>query len=621
MYKFMHYLMSVWVLLFGAAEAASYGIAAGVVEDDVCSGGWFPRPVSLCGVVPSHLGSLYRSTPRCLMRTGHGSTPRCFLQSVQATVQEDGGEDLWFAEQDSKHVYEFSDQPHYGNREGAGLEGVPFANWTGSESVTGSGLAAVALANTSASDVAPARGLGNHSAQVADSPQAGQAIVAHADTRANDGKAKAEGNTSLPIADAVLTVAVSSRSNSTLSVFSQPRMGSERLSGNSSSRAPPLSLQTQRIGDADGSPDPEQSQGVAHHLVVKMVQQATVLRESAMEKLMGAGTPLFIMTIMVAVVAVVFVFLIMIYRLDHSHSGGMRERFTGVHREQSFPPHSHYSKLPNNGLASPAPPALSVFNSKGSNVTPPGKHTSPPFSGKLVEAGDVPIGRAANVGSLQGMTPRATAEEAQQSAPTSLSSFNRKRKLLCPGLEVPRGSECLLAVPTLQSCGIPPQDEVTFIVRDLHGTQVIQCEVRVPDWSAGDRSPILLLRAASPRSQGEQAPLLACCQVGPLVGNKKSVMIQDANREPFASLVQHPSRQSYALSVYGGPLTVFTGNFAENTMTVANENQEPLADTEPSPVSFDTVRAYYRLRVASKVDVGLILCCMVSIHIMEMHGA
>lgn len=193
------------------------------------------------------------------------------------------------------------------------------------------------------------------------------------------------------------------------------------------------------------------------------------------------------------------------------------------------------------------------------------------------------------------------------------------KKALCPGLVVPRCSECLLAVPTLQSCGIPPQQEVCFVVRDLHGMQVLRCEVRKPNWDDGERCTMLVLRAVSPRFQGDEPPVLGYCQAGPFLGEQRSVMIQDAKREAFASLVQDPGRPFYALSyVTGGPMVLFEGNFAANAVNVMDESQTVLADTMPSQVNFDSSRTYYKLRAASRVDVGLLLCCLISIQLMEM---
>lgn len=194
------------------------------------------------------------------------------------------------------------------------------------------------------------------------------------------------------------------------------------------------------------------------------------------------------------------------------------------------------------------------------------------------------------------------------------------KKALCPGLVVPRCSECLLAVPTVQSCGIPPQSEATFIVRDFHGQQVIRCDVRRPVWSRNERSTIVVLRAVSPRIHEEYPPVLGYCQAGPFLDVQKSVMIQDANQEPFASLVKDPRRPFYAMAqVAGGPMVVFEGNFAEMSVSITDDNQALLADTFPTDVDFDPVQQkYFKLRVNSRVDVGVLLCCLVSIQLMEL---
>lgn len=193
------------------------------------------------------------------------------------------------------------------------------------------------------------------------------------------------------------------------------------------------------------------------------------------------------------------------------------------------------------------------------------------------------------------------------------------KKALCPGLVVPRSCECLLAVPTLQSCGIPPQREVSFVVPDLNGMQVLLCDVRKPDWDTGEACTMLVLKAASPKSKGDDPPVLGYCKAGPSRGAQRSVIIQNAKRENFASFAQDPWRPAYTLSyVSGGAVVMFEGNFAANMVNIMDESQVVLADTMPCQVNFEPSKSYYKLRASSRVDMGLLLCCLISIQLMEM---
>lgn len=188
---------------------------------------------------------------------------------------------------------------------------------------------------------------------------------------------------------------------------------------------------------------------------------------------------------------------------------------------------------------------------------------------------------------------------------------------LCPGLVVPRGNECLLAVPTLAAVGMPPRSTASFNVKDLNGKAVIQCEVTQPDWSGGSRGPIVSLKAAG-ADEGAAPQLLAYCTVGRESTARRSTYVYDSNDELFAHITKDPFKPCYVLtSGRIGLQLVFDGNFDEHGVSVTNEQREQLSDTEPCQMSFDPVGKYYKLRVVSNVDVGIMLCGLLSIDHME----
>eukprot|EP00435_Cladocopium_sp_Y103_P026390 s2302_g6.t1 len=92
-----------------------------------------------------------------------------------------------------------------------------------------------------------------------------------------------------------------------------------------------------------------------------------------------------------------------------------------------------------------------------------------------------------------------------------------------------------------------------------------------------------------------------------------------ATGEVYGRLARDPSRPRYVLTKMGSnpmpPLTLlFDGLFKEHAVLASDGIQaEPAADAEPCSMSFDPQGTYYRLRVSSNVDVGLMICCLLSI--------
>jgi len=104
-------------------------------------------------------------------------------------------------------------------------------------------------------------------------------------------------------------------------------------------------------------------------------------------------------------------------------------------------------------------------------------------------------------------------------------------------------------------------------------------------------------------------------------------MPAEASGEVYGCLARDPSRPRYVLTKMGSnpmpPATlVFDGLFKEHAVLASDGVQaEPAADAEPCSMSFDPQGTYYRLRVSSNVDVGLMICCLFSIDELVRLGA
>mmetsp|Transcript_8525 Transcript_8525/g.18167 ORF Transcript_8525/g.18167 Transcript_8525/m.18167 type:complete len:645 (-) Transcript_8525:127-2061(-) len=257
-------------------------------------------------------------------------------------------------------------------------------------------------------------------------------------------------------------------------------------------------------------------------------------------------------------------------------------------------------------------------------------------NGSTVQQSPLPSFRSSSASASHQASPR-PAERGPETASAPRPGVDLPSKVqgprhLCPGLVVPRGNECVVAVPVRPSAGFEPGGANSFNVRELSGAAVIQVEMSPTTWDAprAEGHVIVLLRAA----HGSK-PLIAYCKTGPESGGRRSVYVYDSKDELFAHITKVmtlaqmrsqsqrsspdlSSRPCYVLtSGRVGLQLLFDGNFREHAVNVTNEQRRMLADTEPSSMKFDPAGSYYRLRVIENVDVGLVLCALLSIDEME----
>lgn len=194
----------------------------------------------------------------------------------------------------------------------------------------------------------------------------------------------------------------------------------------------------------------------------------------------------------------------------------------------------------------------------------------------------------------------------------------------CPELVVPLGHEAVLAVPLDQSR--------KFQVKDLEGKAVLAAEV-MPRAAAQD-AIVRLTAFPAPGGAPQGAQLAHCKMLRSASDGHNTIEVFNARNERFASITRITNAAllqalpqgkglSYAYMLApmsdagGGIYLLVGGDFRRRTLSIVNERKDVLADTETAPMPFDQRNAYFKLRVASGADVGLILCALLSIQILE----
>mmetsp|Transcript_26178 Transcript_26178/g.60625 ORF Transcript_26178/g.60625 Transcript_26178/m.60625 type:complete len:431 (-) Transcript_26178:87-1379(-) len=254
---------------------------------------------------------------------------------------------------------------------------------------------------------------------------------------------------------------------------------------------------------------------------------------------------------------------------------------------------------------------------------------------EVVEVADV--GPLASLGSLPAQSPSpvtspvitslsGTASASADGPLGPATAGARKTAHLCQGLVVPTGSECVLAV-------LPPRPgpwlEARADVMDLSGKAVLAARLRKSDPQVVGRSahPVVELKPTSSTPNAATKQPLAFCYTSRGPKGEISMDICKASGEAYARLFRDPVRPRYVMERNGlggmsTPELVFDGLFEEHAVLVSELAQtEPTADAEPCTMSFDPQGKYYRLRVSSNVDVGLMICCLLSIDELVRLGA
>lgn len=313
---------------------------------------------------------------------------------------------------------------------------------------------------------------------------------------------------------------------------------------------------------------------------------------------------------------------------------GMKTRSTPAHRVLA----SRLSASPSRGHGSPSPaPALktshaAAFTQDAGKVPGPSPHCD--HQGHLVAA--IPFSDSCPHHAPEPFDPM----------PVAAVCPKRFCPQLCPGLVVPSGSECVLAVRPLLTTDSP---SAAVEVMDLSGKALLKAQVARPlQWNQVDAKMISAppWRSSPPAIElhmlqpipgpgllesvhaRHDSSVLATCRAGEMSDGRRYMFFYDANGELFGHMAKDHETPRYLFSASpadtrADPTDVkrcvitFDGIFADHAVAIANENQEQLADAEPSTMAFSPQDKFYMLRVASGVDVGLLICGLAAIDEME----
>jgi hypothetical protein len=198
---------------------------------------------------------------------------------------------------------------------------------------------------------------------------------------------------------------------------------------------------------------------------------------------------------------------------------------------------------------------------------------------------------------------------------------NLKALHLCPGLVVPKRTECLLAV---QVCGSSTRD-----ILDLTGHPVLKVEVnktahqQLSATKGIVSEPVVILKTPCDpsRSRSAHGEALIYCYLQPQADGRNQINLCNPGGRLFCQLLRDPVRKRFVLldAEHGEVNMVFDGTFKEEHMLlITDDNQEEsLADAEQWSMPFDQAGQYFRLRVSPNVDAGIVLCCLFSIEVIK----
>jgi len=200
-------------------------------------------------------------------------------------------------------------------------------------------------------------------------------------------------------------------------------------------------------------------------------------------------------------------------------------------------------------------------------------------------------------------------------------------RALCPGLIVPANSDCVLVIRILPNivehetdigdaaAGRPlasSRGALELDIFDLLGKPVLSASVVKPLPKQGN-SVVTLRTLGAPRA-GDSG-CLTLCRVG---STEKSINIYGKDDVLFGCLSRDRSTSGYVLnSSRGDVLLLFDGSFQDHRIQVLDSCHSLMAHTEPSKMPFDPDGNFYQARIATGVDVGLVLSGLLAIDAME----
>lgn len=229
-------------------------------------------------------------------------------------------------------------------------------------------------------------------------------------------------------------------------------------------------------------------------------------------------------------------------------------------------------------------------------------------------------GRSFNDGTTLPRPPSSSGAE------SSVSSM----RALCPGLIVPGNSDCVLVIRILPNivehetdigdaaAGRPlasSRGALELDIFDLSGKPVLAASVVKPLPKQGNA--VVTLRTLGAPHGGDSG-CLTLCRVGSTESLEKCINIYGTDDALFGRISRDRSTSGYVLnSSRGELLLLFDGSFQEHRIHVLDSRHSLMAHTEPCKLPSEPEGDFYQARIATGVDVGLVLSGLLAIDTLE----
>lgn len=214
-----------------------------------------------------------------------------------------------------------------------------------------------------------------------------------------------------------------------------------------------------------------------------------------------------------------------------------------------------------------------------------------------------------------------------QRTPGTGGSASSSARSLCPGLVVPANSDCVLVIRIMPkivdsetdmgdaAAGKPlasTRAALELDVFDLLGKSVLSASI-AQQWPKQGDMVVTLRPLGAPRAS--DSGYLTQCRAGSI---EKSISIYGKDDTLFGHMKRDPSSTGYVLNSSRGELLfLFEGSFEDHRIRVFDRRHTLMAHTEPCKMAFEPEGQFYQTRIATGVDVGLVLSGLLAIQTME----
>lgn len=173
----------------------------------------------------------------------------------------------------------------------------------------------------------------------------------------------------------------------------------------------------------------------------------------------------------------------------------------------------------------------------------------------------------------------------------------------CPDLVVPRNCECELYMPIVGEAA----SSDTVVLQDASGDAVLHAVSEKPATKA-DQQPSWQFLLSTP-----SGTLQAKCVASVGEAGDREYQLLSAKGDLFGKLRKNSEREAYILTTESGRLFRFWGNFDEQAINVTSDSGRLLAHSESTNPDFDKSGSFIRVRIATLVDAGIVLCALLCI--------